>query len=267
VAVTVKPRLSENLLGFVTAGVFPLQETGVTKNDRWLTGVQAGAEWQLASQTRVKFGIAQYAFRNMEGTPQAVNSFGTPTYSLNEYGKNVRQKGNTLINIADPTVAATTPVWGLASRFRPLNLTASVDFAQFDPVHVILSADYVKNTGFDRAEIFNRSGLDLEGKTSGYQYRLAVGMPTLAAKGDWQAFGMLRQLERDAVVDGFTDTTWHLGGTNYKGYSLGASYAFDRNAWVTLRWTSTKNLVDYVAGLSGLPLAIDVVQLDFNARY
>ena len=31
-------------------------------------------------------------------------------------------------------------------------------FAQFDPVHVVLTADYVKNLGFNRAEIRNRTG-------------------------------------------------------------------------------------------------------------
>jgi len=268
VAATLKANLSPNFLAYATGGVFPLQETGVTKNDRWLTGVQAGGEWEWSPRARIKFGIAQYQFRNMEGSPQAVGSSGLTTYGQNEYGKNVRQKGNTLFNIADPGLpAGSSPLWALAPRFRPLNLTATVDLSHFDPVHVIFTADYVKNNGFDRAEILTRTGIDLEPKTTGYQYRLAVGMPSMTAPRDWQIFGMLRQLERDAVIDGFTDTTWHLGGTNYRGYSIGGSYAIDRNAWMTLRWTSTKNLVDYNAGASGLPLAIDVLQMDLNARF
>lgn len=268
VATTVRTNLSDSFLAYAAAGVFPLSENGITKNGHWLTGVQAGGEWDVSQQTRLKFGVAQYAFRNMEGSPQAAGSSSLPTYNQNQYGTNVRQKGNSLFNIADPTLAAgSAPVWGLMARFRPLNLTASVDFAQFDPVHVVLTADYVKNLGFDRAEIRSRTGIDLEPRTAGYQYRLAVGAPVISARRDWQLFGMLRQLERDAVIDGFTDTTWHLGGTNYRGYSLGGSYAVDRNAWMTLRWTSTKNLPDCCSSLSGAPLAIDVLQLDFNARF
>lgn len=268
VAATAKAHLGENFLAYATAGVFPLSETGVTKNDHWLTGVQGGGEWELSQNTRAKFGVAQYAFRNMEGSPQAPGSSSLPTYNQNQYGTNIRQKGNSLFNIVDPNLpAGTAPVWALMARFRPLNITASVDFAQFDPVHVLLSADYVKNLGFDSAEILARTGINLEPKITGYQYRLAVGAPLVSARRDWQLFGMLRQLERDAVIDGFTDTTWNLGGTNYRGYSVGGSYAVDRDAWFTLRWISTKNLVDSNAGLSGAPLAIDVMQLDFNARF
>jgi hypothetical protein len=267
VAATFKTKLSDNFLAYGVAGVFPLAEYGTTQSDHWLTGVQGGGEWDLSPRTRVKFGLAQYDFRNIEGTPQAFGSSALPTYNQNAYGTNIRQKGNSLFNIVDPSLVGAAPVWALMARFKPLNLTASVDFAQFDPVHVVFTADYVKNVGFDQAEILTRTGINLEPKTTGYQYRLAVGAPLLVAPRDWQVFGMLRQLERDAVVDGFTDTTWNLGGTNYRGYSVGGSYAVDRNSWITLRWTSTKNLPDTNAGLSGAPLAIDVMQFDFNARF
>ncbi|MFN0160451.1 MAG: putative porin, partial [Burkholderiales bacterium] len=153
----------------------------------------------------------------------------------------------------------------LASRFQPLNLTATAEFAQFDPVFVTVTADYVKNLGFDRAEIRSRTGVDLEPRTTGYQYRFQAGARSMRNAGDWQAFGAVRRLERDAVLDGFTDTTWNLGGTNYKGWSLGYSYGLDRNAWATLRWTSTRALT-YPGG-PWAPFAVDIVQLDFNTRF
>ncbi|HEY4375318.1 MAG TPA: putative porin [Burkholderiales bacterium] len=269
IAATVKTNFSDKALGYVTGGAFPLAENGSNKLDKWLYGLQGGAEWEMSPTTRFKVGVAQYIFQNYEGTPSAFGSSQLPNYANSQYGTNVRQKGNSLFNIIDPALQTGTstapPVWALMSRFKPLNLTATVDLSQFDPVHVIFTADYVKNVGFDRNEIRNRTGIDLEPKTAGYQYRLAVGMPQMDHKGDWQAFGIVRQLERDAVVDGFTDTTWHLGGTNYRGYSIGGSYGVDRNSWLTLRWTSTKSLSD--TSLSGLPLDIDVLQLDFNARF
>jgi hypothetical protein len=266
VAATVRRRLTDRFLGIATIGAFPLQELEGSKRDRWLTGVQVGGEWTLNEETRVKFGVAQYHFRSIEGVPEAAGSLGTALYGISEYRRNLRQKGNTLFNIADPLAAAPNNVlWGLASRFAPLNLTASAEFAQFDPVYITVSADYVKNLGFDRSEIRARTGIDLEARTAGYQYRAQVGDRALRNARDWQVFGAVRRLERDAVPDGFTDTTWNLGGTNYKGWSLGASYGLDRNAWATLRWTSTRALT-YPGG-PWAPFAVDIVQLDFNARF
>ncbi len=266
VAGTIKPRISDNFVAFATIGAFPLQELEASRTDRWLTGVQIGAEWALNTETRLKVGLTQYAFRSFEGTREASGSLGTTLYGISEYRRNMRQKGNTLVNIADPLAAAPNNVLlGLASRFRPLNLTASMEFAQFDPVIVNLTADFVKNIGFDRAEIRNRAGIDLEPKTTGYQYRLQVGQRAIRNRGDWQAFGAYRVLERDAVIDGFTDTTWNLGGTNYKGWSVGASYGIDRNAWMSLRWTSTK-AITYTGG-PWAPFNVDVLQVELNGRF
>ena len=266
VAATIKPRLSDRLVAFATAGIFPLSELEASRKDRWLTGVQVGAEWAMNEETRFKFGVAQYVYRAIEGTPEVAGSLGTTLYGISEYRRNVRQKGNTLFNIADPLAAAPNNVlWGLASRFRPLAITGTVELAQFDPVFVTLTADYVKNLGFDRSEIRGRTGFDLEPKTTGYQYRAQVGNRAMRNAGDWQVFGAYRMLERDAVLDGFTDTTWNLGGTNYKGWSLGASYGIDRNAWMSMRWTSTKALT-YPGG-PWAPFNVDVLQVELNGRF
>jgi len=266
VAATVKPRLNDRVVGFATIGAFPLQELESSRRDRWLTGVQVGAEWAVSEETRVKFGVAQYAFRAVEGVAEAAGSLGTTNYGISEYRRNLRQKGNTLFNIADPAAAAPNNVLlGLASRFRPFNVTGTIELAHFDPVFVSLTADYVKNLGFDRAEIRNRTGFDLEAKTAGYQTRLQVGNRAMRNAGDWQVFGAYRVLERDAVLDGFTDTSWNLGGTNYKGWSVGGSYGIDRNAWMSARWISTRALT-YPGG-PWAPFNVDVLQVELNGRF
>lgn len=266
VAATLKPRLSDRLLAFATVGAFPMQELEGNRKDRWLTGVQVGAEWAPNEETRLKLGAAQYEFRAVEGVQEAAGSLGTAQYGISEVRRNVRQKGNTLFNIADPLAAAPNNVLlGLASRFRPFNLTATLELAHFDPVFVTLTADYVKNLGFDRSEIRNRAGFDLEPKTAGYQVRAQVGARTMRSAADWQVFGAYRVLERDAVLDGFTDTNWNLGGTNYKGWSLGASYGIDRNAWMTARWISTRALT-YPGG-PWAPFNVDVLQVELNGRF
>uniref|UniRef100_UPI003137AD8C putative porin n=1 Tax=Variovorax sp. YR752 TaxID=1884383 RepID=UPI003137AD8C len=107
-----------------------------------------------------------------------------------------------------------------------------------------------------------------------------LGTPRLVERGDWQGFVALRKFERDAWIDAFTDTTWHLGGTNYKGFSVGGSYTLDRNTTFGARWTSTRNLDDgyrflavpgdptSVSGnLSSAPLKIEVIQIEVQSRF
>lgn len=257
-ALTLRPQISARLAGFLTAGAFPLQEIEdaptTRAKDKWLYGAQAGFEWTSLGQSRFKAGLGLYELRNTAGIP---NSFGSTFYNLTAPA--FRQKGNTLFNIdndGDPS----TVLFALAPKFRPLNLTAALDLAHFDPVHVVLTGDYVRNLGFDRAEILTRTGLDVEPRNKGYAARILVGMPRLRERGDWQLHAGYRYLERDAVLDAFTDSDFNLGGTNAKGWILGGSYGLGRNAWLAARWLSSSEI-------DGAPLSIDVLQLDLNARF
>ncbi|QPF73064.1 outer membrane receptor for ferric coprogen and ferric-rhodotorulic acid [Roseateles sp. DAIF2] len=274
---------------FATAGAFPLEELSQSGRDKWLLGAQLGAELPLAEGVSAKLGLAAYEFRHVAGVrenepPPTGPLAGTKPYQSSQYPSSLRLKGNTLINLNDPTSAA-APTWGLASRFRPVNLTGSVSFSQLAPVLVDLSLDWIKNTGFDLADIRARAqagtALDnLREMTTAWQGRIGLGRRALERRGDWQAYMAYRKVERDAWIDGFTDTTWHLGGTNYKGWSLGGSYALDKRFALGLRWTSTRNLDDglrflAVPGdpsslsgtLSSAPMRIDVFQLDLSGRF
>jgi Putative porin len=280
--------LASGLFAFATIGAFPLEEFALSGNDKWLYGAQIGADWAIGGGTQLKLGLAVYDFRRIEGVretglpPPAALAATTP-YQLSQYPAAIRQKGNTLINLNDPTSTA-APVWGLASKFRPVNLTVGLSFSQLAPLQAGVTVDYVKNSGFDIADIRSRAGTsavsDLAQKNTGLQIRAQVGRPHPGERGDWQVFAALRKFERDAWPDAFTDTTWNLGGTNYKGYSVGGSYFVDRNTSVGLRWTSTRNLDDgrrfqtvpgdptSISGnLSSAPLKIDVIQLDLNAKF
>lgn len=272
---------------FATAGVFPLEELNLSTQDKWLLGAQVGGEIDLARGVQFKLGLAAYDFRHMEGrretnpAPSGPRS-GATNYFASQYAAGLRLKGNTLINLNDPTSTA-APTWGLASKFRPVNLTASLQLDGVLPVPVGLTLDLIRNTGFDLKDIEARAGVpmtDLKEKTNAAQARLQVGVPKLSRRGDWQAFAAYRLVQRDAWIDGFTDTTWHLGGTNYKGWSIGTHVGLDRNFWLAARWTSTRNLDDGVrflavpgdptslsGNLSSAPLRIEVFQLDLNARF
>jgi hypothetical protein len=142
-------------------------------------------------------------------------------------------------------------------------------------VHVILTGDYVRNIGFDAQEIATRTGLSASrtggiGKqVNGYQVKLAVGMPNTYKANDWQAFAGYKYLEADAVMDAYTDSDFHLGGTNAKGWLVGASYGIDKNAWLTARWYSADEINPRLNsnGVAISPLGIDVLMLDLNAKF
>ncbi len=178
------------------------------------------------------------------------------------------QKGNSVFNVV---TNGGTPLYGLASDYRELNLTASLDLTNFDPIHVVLDGDFVKNIGYDASDIRARTGgtaplvsgpigTEFTPRTKGYQAKLTVGRQKIEKAGDWQVSGGYKYLERDAVVDGFTDSDFHLGGTDAKGWILGASYGLATNTWIRARWLSASEI-------DGPPLSIDVLQLDLNAKF
>jgi hypothetical protein len=265
---------------FGTVGAFPLEEFNVDSRDKWLYAVQIGGETEVAEKTTLKVGLATYHFVNVQGVretapPPTGPRAGTVPSFTSQYPASVRLKGNTLINLNDPTSTA-APTWGLASRFRPINLMSALTLNHFDPVALTMQLDWVRNGAFDVAEIEQRAGVplgELADRTTGVQAKVQLGVPQLAAAGQWQLFGAWRRFERDAWIDGFTDTTWHVGGTNYQGWQLGGHYAFDRRTSLGLRLTSTRNLDDGVRDASGVPLAsnnplkIDVLQVDLNTRF
>lgn len=273
VAATFKPSFANgDFRPFLTIGAFPLREDGPpSKSSRWLRGAQLGAKWQLMPNSRLSFGVALYDYENLEGRPETQANYqsyqlgGSATYGQYEYGSGLRQKGNTLFDTAYQS--DTNSIWGLASKFRPVNLTASLDLAHFDPVHVVLTADYVKNTAFNRSEIQRRTGVALtDGKDYGYLLKLAVGMPKLEKRHDWQGSFAYRYLGSDATVDAFTDSDFGLGGTNLKGYQLGMNYGVDQNAWLSLRWMSAESIESF--SLNPVHrFGVDLLQADVNVRF
>lgn len=256
-------RSAERTGAFATAGIFPIQDVAPSPtnsaNSKWMLGYQAGLLARLSPVNQLTVGLGYYDFHNMEGIPN-------PTLVSTEFDSTApqfRQKGNSVFDInAIKNLGNPNPsyLWGLASKFQVLNLAASLDLGAFDPIHVIIDADYVKNLGFDRQEILSRTGLDIAPRTTGYQARLTVGHPRLRNAGQWQTYIGYRYLQRDATLDSFTDSEFHLGGTDARGYTLGGVVAFDKNTQIGLRWMSSKQI-------DGLPLAIDILQADVTTSF
>lgn len=267
---------------YATAGAFPLQEFEVNSTDKWLYGVQMGANLELNPRHKLSLGLALYDFQGVEGlydgnlTAPTGTLARTSGYLNSQYPSSVRQKGNTLIRLNAPTSSGTSqaPVWGLASKFRPLVLNLGYQTTAMESVTFKSSLDVIKNTGFELAEINRRlpAPIALAEKTTALQVRAQIGSPKQELRGDWTAYLAWRRFERDAWVDAFTDTTWHLGGTNYSGWAIGGAYHVGPRTTAGLRLTSTRNLEDGaliggVPNVSSAPLKIDVIQLELNTRF
>lgn len=288
VATNISLPFSHSLTGFAAAGWFPLRtDNPLQSKSRDLTGLQAGLKWQIAATTELKLGAAIYNYRGINGaiedssnfSPSSVNTAlpGTPLTSdygsRYEYPNGMRQRGNTLFitNALNDNLAGGT-YWGLASKFQELNLTGSLDIANFDPVHVVLTGDFVKNLAFNRGKIAARTGSTiLDGKDYGYLGRIAVGHPDMLTPGNWNVSMTYRWLGSDAVLDAYTNSDFGLGGTNSKGYILGGSYGIYKNTWVSGRLMSSQ-LIDSMApkttsAAASSKFSVDLFQIELNSKF
>jgi len=262
---------------FATAGWFPIRESAPPRGGRSLAGVQAGFQWQPSSANRFKFGLAQYSYSQIEGRVDqdydAVLGAGR-TYGQYEYAAGLRQKGNTLFLTNNPLEVATglTPDkfrWGLASKFRPLAITVAAELSAFAPTLVMLSAEAVKNTAFNRKEIETRTGIKLgDGSDTGLTLKAVVGASEVRFRGDWQASFSYRRIGSDAVLDAFTDSDLGLGGTNQNGYSIGLLWGLDRSTSLGVRYLSSRSLDSMTLRTTvNDKYAVDNWQVDFNVRF
>ncbi len=253
---------------FMTLGAFPLQESNFSTADKWLFGGQIGVDWLVRNDDRLKVAAAYYDYENVNARSNKRNSF-TNDWTAPQF----MQKGNSLvpINVNDgfnnrctdaQSSTGQACLYGLASEFKIFNATAMYDFSGFGDTHVLFTADYAKNLGFDQARILKEFKQNITPKTNAYQVRLDVGNPEIKRLNDWSTFVSYRYLERDAVFDAYTDSIFHQGGTNAKGWILGANYGIAKNTWLNLRWFSTESIED----VQKQPLSIDTVTLDLNVR-
>ncbi|MGJ7609608.1 MULTISPECIES: putative porin [unclassified Variovorax] len=286
---------NKDLTLFGTLGLIPLEYSSdnapsrsqekMKSENKWLFGAQMGADWKIDEDNRVRGALAYYNFRNISGQvsqPCALYA-GADGCSTDWSRPAFMQKGNTLMLLRDisldPLNPAGTPqpqYVGLASKFRLIDLNLRWDTAVAGN-NLRLDANFVKNTAYDAKDIWNRAGsrgaivnnfgatggtgqADFKSGGNAYQVQATYGKPAPTARGDWNVLAGYKRIEPDAMPDGYNDSTFHGGGTNARGYFLGGSYAIDKNMWFTGRWIATKQVY-------GPPLAIDTLQLEFNARF
>jgi hypothetical protein len=246
---------------YLSLGGFPLQEMGFQAHGKWLWAAQTGFDWAFAEHSRLRLGLAYYDYKNIAARPNTLDSKANDWTAPQFF-----TQGNSLAQISndsDPNLRLV----GLASDFNIIDAVASYDYTGLGQ-HVIFTADYSENIGFNRADILRRTGLDLTQRNKAFQLRLDIGEPNIQKAGDWNVWLAYKYLQRDAVLDAFTDSNFHLSGTDARGWILGANYGLLKNTWLNARWLSS----DVIDGLRDaknrrIPYSVDVLLVDLNARF
>jgi hypothetical protein len=250
---------------FVTVGAFPLQEIERSGDDKWLYSAQTGFQYEWANQNRLTAALAYHSYDNIVGRRNAPGQT-----ELDYTAPAFLQKGNTLFEISN-NLNANDPhiLFGHAVDYQLVDALIEYDLANLAPIHVLLTLNYVKNLGFDEKDVASRVGIEIDEKTDGYLARVAVGWPVISKARDWQVSFTYRYLERDAVLAAFTDSDFHLGGTDAEGYVLRFDYGIADNTWMSLRWLSA-NEIDgnsYPEASGTGKFGVDTLQLDVNAKF
>ncbi|MDP2904653.1 MAG: putative porin [Methylovulum sp.] len=251
---------------FATAGAFPLQESALSANDKWLFGSQVGLDWGFENQDAFKLALAYFDYENTKANP---NQNTPATCDTNSPSNNLSlpqfmQFGNTVAaicyegNAEDP--GQFPAQYGLASDYNIINASAAYDIAKFAPHHIIVGVDYAKNIGFDSESVQQLVGSPISDATNAWQVRVDFGWPKVDHASQWNVFALYKYVERDAVFDAYTDSDFHLGGTNAKGWVVGGNYGLMKNVWATGRWLSTDVI-------TGPKYGNDILQLDLNTRF
>ena len=270
-----------SLDGFLNFGAFPVYNTAFNlgstnevktkSDDSWLFAAQAAATWKPEDWT-VRVAAGFFDFSNVQGKESALCDQPTSFGSCSTDGTYAPfiQYGNTVFpirNINTSTNTAQPQFYGLASRFEILDLHAQTTYLGWHPFDVRVEGDYLLNLGFNASAIEklnppNNLGANslYVGGNSGYMLRVAVGQMELTRLWDWNVSLTYKYRESDAVLDALTDSLFHLGGTNAKGFVLAGNLALARNLWLSGQWYST-------SAVSGPPYSVNTILLDLNAKF
>jgi hypothetical protein len=299
IAVQARHQVAPGVTPFAVIGAFPLYNTAVnypnngngsgnpgasgsnaSSDDKYLYAAQAGVLWEASHEVSLKVGTGYFDFANVQGqVSNPCNVFTTADVCSTDLRRpSFAQYGNTYMGLRN-IIAQTPPgpqfqFFGLASAFRVLELTGTLDMNFFNPVHVILDGTYANNVAFNRHDMeqvaVNNRGASpdpannvpgpFEGGNQGAMARLTVGYPKVSSLWEWNVYTAYKYLESDAAVDAFTDPDFGLGGTNLKGYIVGGRLGLGSNVWASLKWMSANSI-------AGSPFAVDVLQLDISGKF
>jgi hypothetical protein len=260
--------------------------------DKYLFAGQVGVDYDPTPATETKFAVGLFDYSHVQGEESSPCTIGIGLISDVCNTDNSRpqflQFGNTLFpirNIAQipgasatdvgaggSTVYANPQYFGLASGFDVLDLHGRVELKQYHPYDISLEGEYSKNLAFNRSAVIDKGPVNnfapgpnssqgpYGGGDTAWMLKLELGQPEITKLNQWNVYIGYKHLDTDSVLDAFTDSNFHLGGTNAKGYFLGAGYGLGPNTYLALHYYAATAVV-------GPKYANDVIQLDLNSKF
>ena len=277
---------------FFSGGAFPVFNTDLNfstnrpakfkSTDKWLYGAQLGADLKPHHDLNLKVAGAYYHFDGVEGrlsdpyTPINAQDQGNTDNTRPSFA----QKGNSYMALRNIVPSALNnfgtsnqfQYFGIATPFHELVLNAKLDYNGFEPVQISAFGEFAKNLAFKQGEINAKAvnnrgpnGVDgatgvFDGGDTAWIAGVKVGSGALQKRWDWALGLNYRYVESDAVVDGFTDSDFGLGGTNMKGYTLFGSVALSSAVSLGVRWMTANEI-------AGPPLKSDVLLIDLSGKF
>jgi hypothetical protein len=275
---------------FGTLGAFPVEyspDTATTNGfdkdeseNKWMFGGQIGADWKINRSNSLKGSMAYYHFGDIQGERSSPCSpwSGQPACDTDGTRLAFMQKGNSVFLLRDiapnPATPGLTPqpqFVGLASKFNVLDLNLAWDSELPEDLKLRSQTNFIHNLAYDKGDMLKRSegqivnNINSDGQFESGGNALLVQFTLGSAlemrrKGDWNVLAGYKYIQPDALPDGFNDSSFHLGGTNAKGYFIGANYGLDKNIYASARWLSASEVY-------GAPFEVDVMQLELNTRF
>ncbi len=254
---------------FASGGAYPVQEVELSGDDKWLFASQLGYELDIVPTVRLSLAAGYFDYSNITGRKNPLD-LRIYDYTAPEF----LQKGNTVFDIRNDTDPDTN-LFALAADYNLVDVSAVVTWTIQPDLVFDATANYINNVGYDYDEVVQRVGgctqitdPDPDGPveicpdehTTAYRLEFRLGHPDIARPGSWRAFLAYNYLERDAVLDAFTDSDFHRGGTDGEGYIIGGELGITNNTWARLRYLSADEI-------DGPTLGIDVLQIDLNAKF
>ena len=238
----------------VGLGYFAINEVDFTSDDGWLASFDILGRIGWGDHSNLFLNAAYYHYENITGIRNA------PDSDLTDFTAPIRfQRGNTVFDIRND-LDPTSNLFALAAEYRLVNVTTGFQTKFPSGMPFRLTADYVRNIGYDEDDVLARTGLDIRERTEGYAAYMHLGPEELHEAGRWSLRLGYRYLQRDAVLDAFTDSNFGGGATDTQGYVLRTQYAVTDDVWLDVRWLSSSEI-------DGPPLTIDSVLFDLNGRF
>jgi len=277
---------------YFVVGAFPIFNTDLNfsstwpdkykSNDKWLEAAQFGVDLKFGRDLHAKFGTAYYYFTKTVGN---LSTPYEPVVATDGGDTDARrpafaQKGNTYMalrsiidtqrNLINGVQSNRWQYYGLATPFRDVVLDGRLDYTHFEPFQISLLGEYIANTAFHRSTIRARgfgpvnnlgaSDTNYVGGGTAWIVGLKLGDAALQKRWDWNVSINYRNVESDAVIDGFCDSDFGGGGTNLKGLTLGANLALAKRVSLGVKWMSASEV-------SGPTFKNDILQIDLNGKF